>query len=167
MAVFTSQQPYRMNKRRRYEGHKVSNNCRLEGAEGVGGCTVPVDTGTYTAHTCTKLWKGCRRNQEWQVKDGLYLQSGQCFFCSTLISKHGTVCHQREATGVKYVGWSKRGVPLSHFPPINWISIFQITCSHSPPPQLCNQVDRNPVIMLTFHYANGDISLVGRLMLYD
>lgn len=37
MAVFASQQPYRMNKRRRYEGHKVSNNCCLKGVEEVGG----------------------------------------------------------------------------------------------------------------------------------
>lgn len=37
VAVFSSQQPYRMNKRRRYEGHKVSNNCGLEGGLGWGG----------------------------------------------------------------------------------------------------------------------------------
>ncbi|TKS86699.1 WD repeat-containing protein 25 [Collichthys lucidus] len=40
VAVFSSQQPYRMNKRRRYEGHKVSNNCGLDGGlgwVGVGG----------------------------------------------------------------------------------------------------------------------------------
>lgn len=38
MAVFSSQQPYRMNKRRRYEGHKVSNNCCLKAVVG-GGVT--------------------------------------------------------------------------------------------------------------------------------
>lgn len=32
MAVFSSQRPYRMNKRRRYEGHKVSTKRRLKGA---------------------------------------------------------------------------------------------------------------------------------------
>lgn len=106
MAVFTSQQPYRMNKRRRYEGHKVSNNCCLKGVEGVGGCTVAVDAETCTAHTCTKLWEGCRRNLERQVKDGLYRHDTvclKCFFCSTLISEHDTVFNQRGATGVKYV----------------------------------------------------------------
>ncbi|XP_041668072.1 WD repeat-containing protein 25 isoform X2 [Cheilinus undulatus] len=31
MAMFSSQQPYRMNKRRRYEGHKVINDCGPRG----------------------------------------------------------------------------------------------------------------------------------------
>lgn len=33
MALFSSQRPYRMNKRRRFEGHKVCNECGL-GARG-------------------------------------------------------------------------------------------------------------------------------------
>lgn len=37
MAVFSSQQPYKMNKRRQYEGHKVSNECGLGGGVGVEG----------------------------------------------------------------------------------------------------------------------------------
>lgn len=38
MAVFSSQRPYRMNKRRRYEGHKVGDDCGLRVVvEGGGG----------------------------------------------------------------------------------------------------------------------------------
>lgn len=51
MAVFSSQQPYRMNKRRRYEGHKVSNEC---GLGGVGGGLVGVNEGLIDA--------GCTNN---------------------------------------------------------------------------------------------------------
>lgn len=70
MAVFSSQRPYRMNKRRRYEGHKVSNDCSLKGVRGWGGVTqawsiqsdINASNNFSNIPMCTKLCNGCRIN---------------------------------------------------------------------------------------------------------
>lgn len=57
IGVFSSQQPYRMNKRRRYEGHKVSNDCGLRGLGWHGGCHAGlINTQITDTNSCrTKL----------------------------------------------------------------------------------------------------------------
>lgn len=55
MAVFSSQRPYRMNKRRRYEGHKVSNDCCLWDGDARGAWSIQnsdVNGNTHTHTSC-------------------------------------------------------------------------------------------------------------------